>query len=78
MKPKVLITIAKPIITSKRNSDNLPPNLNTQNIISKYIANKNKRNMFVKKQIGMFLKTQMLHMHTCMHRCHIFQANLKA
>ena len=78
LKPKALITIAKPMIVSKPNGDDLPPNLSTQKAISKYIANKNNRNMFVKNQIGMFLKTQILYMHTCMHWCHIFQANLKA
>ena len=35
MKPKVLIAIAKPMIASKHNSDDLPPNLSTQEVISK-------------------------------------------
>ena len=34
MKPKVLIAIAKPMIASKHNSDDLPPNLSTQEVIS--------------------------------------------
>ena len=47
----MLITIAKPMITSKLNSHDLPPNFSAQKVISKYIANKNNnRNMFVKKQ----------------------------
>ena len=78
MKPNLLIRKAKPMISSKQNSDDLPPNLSTQKAISKEIANKNNRNMFVKKQIGMFLNRQMLCMHNCMHRCHAFQANFKA
>ena len=78
MKPNLLIRKAKPMISSKLNSDDLPPNLSTQKAISKEIAHKNNRNMFVKKQIRMFLNTQMLCMHTCMHRCHVFQANFKA
>ena len=78
MKPNLLIRKAKPMISSKQNSDDLPPNLSTQKAISKEIAHENNRNMFVKKQIGMFLNTQMLCMDTCMHRCHVFQANFKA
>ena len=77
MKPNLLIRKAKPMISSKQNSDDLPPNLSTQKAISKEIANKNNRNMFVKKKIGMFLNTQMLCMHTCMHRCHVFKLILK-
>ena len=34
VKPKVLITIAKPMITSKHNSDDLPSDLSTQRVIS--------------------------------------------
>ena len=35
MKQKVVITIAKPMIAIKGNSDDLPPNLRTQKVISK-------------------------------------------
>ena len=35
MKPKVVITIAKPLITSKGSSDDLSPNLRTLKVTSK-------------------------------------------